>query len=183
MGKVLIDSVNNDQEIASVSKPDDIHSLLDGYSESMEIDNTPLTDDSITNDNSSLVDWSDKSNSDIYYVRGPKKGQRKPNAGKTIKKKGSYGTSSVSGELISGILFITIIDQLLPAFIAFANNKVSNDKVKASDMQLSAKQKNELSPICDDIIRQWEISANPALILGLSLVGIYGMNFLALKGS
>lgn len=188
MGKVLINDVK-DQEIPEQVKKDsapDIDAMFSGYKESMVIDTTDKDtgggDQPVSFGKSGrTVDPSDKNNPLLYYQRGKKQGQMKPDAKKWLEQKGEYNKASISGELISGILFLTLVDQLFPAFIAFLNNQFSDKKIKSHQMQLTAKQKGELAPVCDELIKQWEITANPLLILSISLLGIYGMNYANLK--
>jgi hypothetical protein len=192
MAKVLIEDVPvkkiPEETQKKVSNVSDIDSMFEGYKETMTIDTSeqdkPVTDQPVSFGSSGrTVDPSDKSNPLLYYQRGKKQGEMKPDAKKWLEQKGDYNKATVSGELISGILFITLVDQLFPAFIAFLNNQFSKDKIKSHQMQLTAKQKSELAPVCDELIKQWEITANPLLILSVSLLGIYGMNYANLKAN
>lgn len=89
----------------------------------------------------------------------------------------------ISGDIISGALFLTFIDMLLPMAIATANNTLSDDKVSAKSMQLTQTQKNELEPIADALMKEIQIKANPLVILIVSMISVYGMNFVQAKFS
>jgi hypothetical protein len=83
--------------------------------------------------------------------------------------------------MISGALLLLMIDLLIPNIIAFGNNKLSKEKIKASDLQLDNKQKKELEPIADEIAKTIALQGNPLTVLIVTLLGIYGINLMALK--
>ncbi len=83
--------------------------------------------------------------------------------------------------MISGALLILMIDLIFPNVIALANNKLSKDKIKASDLQLDNKQRNELEPIADEVAKTITSFGNPLTVLIVTLAGIYGVNLAALK--
>lgn len=87
----------------------------------------------------------------------------------------------VSGEILTGALFLTIIDMLLPMLIAIVNNYASKNKIKHEDLQLTREQQKQLEPIADEVMKEIEMNANPVAIMIIAMAGIYGMNFMAAK--
>lgn len=114
------------------------------------------------------------------YKSGKKAGQpRKPRVTATFTPDQNPG--SLSGELLTGALFLTLVDLLFPIIICGINNRFTKDKIKASDLSLTEKQKKEIAPIADRVLKQINVQANPTLLLFLSMVGIYGANFAVAK--
>jgi hypothetical protein len=88
----------------------------------------------------------------------------------------------INGEaLINGGMFILLIDLLLPNIICLLNNRLSKKKIKASKLQMTAEQRKDLEPIANEVAKQMSMKANPMTVLIISLVGIYGVNFMMLK--
>lgn len=113
-----------------------------------------------------------------FYKTGKKAGQpKKPRVTVTP----TQQQATLSGEILTGALFITLVDLCLPMIIAGLNNRFSKFKIKASDLYLSAKQKSELAPIADKVVKQFDFNANPNALLVISMLGIYGANFAMLK--
>lgn len=83
--------------------------------------------------------------------------------------------------LISGALLVLMIDLIIPNIIAFANNKITNEKITAKSLQLTTAQKNELQPVADEVAKTIALQANPLTVLIVTLLGIYGVNLMALK--
>lgn len=83
--------------------------------------------------------------------------------------------------LISGALLVLMIDLIIPNIIVFANNKITKEKIKAKDLQLTNAQKNELQPVADEVAKTIALQANPLIVLVVTLLGIYGVNLMALK--
>lgn len=120
-----------------------------------------------------------------YYKTGKKAGQPKPTK--------APGTGSASGTpavtaspvaqsgtvnstLISGALFIMLVDLVLPMIIAFVNNQVSKTQIEASSLGLDDKQKKDFEKLADEVVKQFNLQANPAVILAVSMGGVYMMN-------
>ncbi len=122
-----------------------------------------------------------------YYRTGKKAGQPKPiktyNQGPPINPgpQGQQSQGVINSELISGALFITLVDLILPVLIAFANNRFSKIKIEADKLQLTEKQRKDLEPVCDQVVRQLNLNANPMVLLTISLGGLYAMNFMLQK--
>ena len=88
---------------------------------------------------------------------------------------------TVGGELITGTMFVALIDTLAPLMITFLNDKFSKTKLTKDDikrMKLNAQQKKELTPVCDEVVKYLDITENPIVILVISLIGIYGVNYM-----
>jgi len=117
-----------------------------------------------------------------YYKTGKKAGQPKPNRAKqpayTAPAISSpvQQTSSVNGTLITGALFIMLIDLVMPALIAFINNQTTKVQIKASMLGLDDKQKKDFEKLADEAVKQLNIQANPMILLSISMGGIYMMN-------
>lgn len=165
------------------NKVEDIEELLKGYkntpvqtTEESNIENKPVFDSQPNNIHADLSDPKK------YYQTGAKKGQPRPNK-KSVNveyiEDGQPGT--LSGEILTGALFLTLIDLILPLLIALINNKISDSKIEAKQLMLTDKQKKELAPLAEQVIKKINIQANPIALLSISLLGIYGINFAALK--
>lgn len=87
----------------------------------------------------------------------------------------------LASDLISGALFLMLIDLAIPNLIAFANNQVSKKKIKPKLLQLTDKQKQELEPFANEVTKQLLIKGNPLYVFIGCLVGMYGLNFMLLK--
>jgi len=74
-----------------------------------------------------------------YYVRGKKKGLPKPPGRGTAPKP----TTIVASSLITGSLFITMIDIILPMVFAGLNNWRSKIKVDSDKMKMTQRQKDD----------------------------------------
>jgi hypothetical protein len=83
--------------------------------------------------------------------------------------------------LISGALFLLLIDLAIPTLLSFVNNKAGGKPVKSKQLKLTKEQREELSPIADEAIKELMIKASPITVFFVSLIGIYGLNFLMLK--
>lgn len=122
---------------------------------------------------------------DIEDSQGVEVGMKKPEIGlKETKKRGRPRKEKpvvISGEIISGALFIMLIDLAIPQVIAIANNQFSKNKIDANELRLTKAQKDELQPLADQVVKQLEITGNPVYIFILSMMGIYGLNFAMLK--
>lgn len=118
-----------------------------------------------------------------YYKRGAKKGQPKPPKKGLAPPLNNTGQMAIQAtSLISGALFITMMDILLPLLIATVNNWRKNSvKIDSADMKLTPSQKAELAPIGDGVVREYKINANPGALLLIAGVGMYSMAFLTAK--
>lgn len=87
----------------------------------------------------------------------------------------------ISGEIITGLLFITLLDLTLPMLMCSTNNALTGEKMNPNDLKLTQTQKNELEPIADEVMKELQLKANPIFILIVSFISIYGMKFLDAK--
>jgi len=128
---------------------------------------------------STQPDW--KGNPE-YFQSGPKQGQkrqRKPRT--TVHYTGKYEESEVSGDIITGAMFISIIDLLIPMVFVTVNNYLTGEKLKPGDMSLSAEQQRKLEPVADKAMSYIKLRGNPLILLGLTMLGLYSMQLVKAK--
>jgi hypothetical protein len=111
-------------------------------------------------------------------VETGKKRGRKPKESQPIPEEPQILDSAA----ISGSLLILLVDLLIPNILVFANNRFSKKKMKASKLQMTAQQRNELEPLADAVAKQMALKSSPLAVLIISMVGIYGVNFIMQKG-
>jgi hypothetical protein len=73
-----------------------------------------------------------------------------------------------------------MIDLLMPLLIAGIHNGVTKKKenrLKWNDLQMSAEQKKQLSPIADRVVKMIKLEGHPILIMSLTMLGLYGLNY------
>ncbi len=87
----------------------------------------------------------------------------------------------ISGEIITGLLFITLLDLVLPMAMTSVNNALTGEKMSQTDLKLTQTQKNELEPIADEVMKELQLKADPIFILIVSFISIYGMKFMDAK--
>lgn len=115
----------------------------------------------------------------FYFQSGKKKGQRRPvKEGVNVSFKTPNTTKVLTGEIISGALFLTMIDMIFPMVLAGVNNQFSKVKIDADKMQLTDKQKKELEPLFNAIVKAINFEGNPVLLGVVGLGSIYAMNFI-----
>lgn len=123
-------------------------------------------------------------NTTQYYVRGPKKGQPKPyktppySAPPPAPTPAAPTSHTLGGELLTGALFLLLVDMLVPALIALVNNMVSKVKVESDDLKLTAKQKSELEPIADRVVKYINLDEHPIALYCLCTFAMYSMTLL-----
>ena len=122
------------------------------------------------------------------YLRGKKKGQARTTPYISVK-----GVSSVpmvhtpqeppklSGMLISGGLFLMLVNLCLPLFFALCNNFISKDKINPDHLKLTKEQVKELDPVCDEAMKQASVTGNPIVLLFLGIFAAMGMNYMMWK--
>lgn len=113
-----------------------------------------------------------------YYQSGKKQGQLKKNMAHKSPPKEEM---EISGTLIDGALFIMLVDLLFPMLITMANNNFTKTKIDVEDLQLSEKQKKDLTPISNEVVKHLTLNANPVWLMVIAMSGIYGINFMAAK--
>lgn len=164
--KTIIDE--NDLQTSSTEK-DDISKYFEKYNKAATVENVQNSPgDMPANESKPFISIKD--------TESPKT-EEKPKR----RRKKKIENQIISGEILSGALFLTIVDMLLPMLIAVVNNALSKDKIKGKDLSLTQTQRNQLEPIADSVMKQIELNTNPVLILILSMGGLYGMNYMAAK--
>lgn len=122
----------------------------------------------------------------LYYQSGKKQGQLrqlKPR-GITVGYQPSSEPQEIGGDLISGAMFMSIIDMLIPGLIVVINNFLVKDKkdiLKISEMQLDEKQIKKLEPLTEATLKQIKLRANPSVLLIFTLLGLYSIQFAKIK--
>lgn len=190
MTKEEIEELENDSETGSTKTTvpdvdvDDIDAMLSDYKQRYkETESTPI--ETVTN-NQQPATPTDPTTATAnpnawigdkrYFQRGAKMGQLKP-AFKHHEP--APEKMEISGSLIDAGLFLMLIDMIFPLIITVMNNKFNDTKIKVEDLQLSDKQKRDLEPIAEQVIKQLSVSADPKWLLLGSLAGIYGINYMA----
>jgi len=126
------------------------------------------------------------------YQRGKKKGQprtapfisAKALPSQPVQVQTQPQTAKLSGMLIDGGLFLTLINMAVPLLITVIHNAMEKDKKKHIDpkkLKLSNDQIKELDPVCDAVMKQVSLTGNPLVILLIGLLTAYGLNFMAIK--
>lgn len=115
------------------------------------------------------------------YMSGKKAGQPRPPRKVRATYTPSVEMAQLGSDILSGALFLTLVDLMLPVLIAGINNRFSKVKIKAKELSMTDKQKKELAPIADKVMSQINVQANPTLLLLIGMAGIYGMNLAALQ--
>lgn len=166
-----------------VADSSDLENVLASYTEAATETPDPLANNSghvlpsPTNEvNTGTVQWQ---GNPLYYQTGKKAGQLRPSVTKPkIEFQQNNTPTTISGEIISGALFMTMVDLLLPLIIVAINNYFSKVKISPKDFELTDKQKKDLEPIAEKVAAQVRLTANPMVVLAFTLAGIYGMNLL-----
>jgi|SRR6185369_10026513 len=173
-------------EIANTSESNDndIDSLLADYNKELTEEKEVISEDEESEQENTIsqtppsgqsVEWRGNPN---YFQTGKKAGQLKKQAQHHAPPKEEM---EISGTLIDGALFIMLIDLLFPLLITVANNNFSKVKIEVEDLQLSTKQKNDLQPIADQVVKYLTLKANPIWLLAIAMTGIYGINTMAAR--
>lgn len=168
------------------NSPDTLTDLLQDYGQPAEIEEVKTeevrpSDSSLplSNNAETVTNWQGNPS---YFQTGKKAGQLRPIGGN--KPKFAYikseEISEIDGELITGALFLTLVDLMFPLLIVGLHNTLTKEKskkLKADSVTLTAEQKRQLSPIADKVVKQIKISANPTTLLVYSMLGLYGMQY------
>lgn len=116
-----------------------------------------------------------------YYKTGKKAGQPKPPRKGQPAPPPQQPNVLAASTLISGAMFIILIDMLMPLTICGLNNMFNKQyKLDPDKMRMTDKQKSELSTVGDAVVRELKITASPSLLFLLTLFGIYGFNAMLL---
>lgn len=176
-------------EKAPAANPSDLESLLAGYNEPAKVEPSPTpaaTQQPIqpnTNNGHGPASWY---GNPMYYQTGKKAGQLKP-----PKKAPFYqqpvnvsvnpNSSEISGDIISGALFLTIINLLFPMLFSVINNMVSKKKMAYEDLQIDEKTLKQLDSLSEKALKHIKIEANPVGILIFTMIGLYTLQFMTVK--
>jgi len=123
-----------------------------------------------------------------YYQKGKKKGQPRPTPYTPLHQRGlpvqpvqQIDPKIQGGILITGGLFLTLINLIIPLLVSVLNNWLTDTKIKPEQMQLSKEQIKELDPVCDAVMKQMTLTGNPMVLLFIGLFSAYGLKFMDLK--
>jgi hypothetical protein len=169
MSKVLIDESKDSKEMLS-----ELDKQLSNYT-ALEVEDETSEND----ETEEKEDFTDKSDPDLYYQSGKKRGQLRPKAndklGVTIRNE----TKVIKGNnLLTGLMMLTFIDLIFPLVITVVNNRFTKKSIKSHQLKLSKTQKNELTPLADEVVKMLDIEANPLHMLIISMIGVYGLNLM-----
>lgn len=179
----------------------DIQDILSGYKEPAKIEPLPVTEQTkppqqqpeqpkVNEKFPGMPHWY---GNPMYYQSGKKQGQIKPPPKNgTFKAAFQQPQVSVNPEttiltadsIISGALFLTIINVLIPMLMAMVHNMVVKDKKKIIEwemLQIDAKAQKDLEGLAEKALKQIKIDANPVGILIFAMLGMYAMQFMTVK--
>lgn len=128
----------------------------------------------------------------LYYQSGKKQGQIKPPPKKGFAAAFQQPQMSVNPEtsimtadsIISGAMFLAIINLLLPMGFALINNLVVKDKRKMIDwelLQIDEKATKQLDTLASKALKSIKIDANPLGVFIFAIFGLYAMQFMTVK--
>lgn len=167
-------------------KDSDIDSILEQYK-------SGYTEETSTQQNEPVkpaIDTTDKNDKRFYYVKGAKKGQRKPEAvikqalkdnPITVNTNTPLESTTLSGSIISGAIALTFINLLAPLIICGINNSFSKVYIDEEKIKLTKEQKKELEPIYDEALKYLQFKGNPVTLAILATSGIMIMNFFMIR--
>lgn len=169
----------------------DLETFLSQYSNPMEIakgeqsetvSNSPAIEPVLNSPAENPVNENWQGNP-AYYQSGKKAGKLKPQRANKQNAQQSQPTGDPIqyNDIITGALLITLIDVLIPLLIAGINNLASKNKIDSNLLTLNSSQKKSLEPVAEEAAKRISLQGNPVVILMVTLVGIYGMNFFMVK--
>lgn len=116
----------------------------------------------------------------LFYQTGKKAGQKRPKPIVSVAYESTPGDDELTGDLIGGAMFITMIDLFLPGLFVLFNNWLVKDKkdfIKMSDMQLEEKTIRRLEPVADKSLRRLKLRGDPTVWLFITMIGCYGIRY------
>lgn len=126
-------------------------------------------------------------------VEEPKKGRGRHPKGCTCSKclardaaknvGGKQSGEPIKSVILSGILFITLIDIFLPLVISLIHGLLSKKPLPMEKLQLTDEQRNQLAPMGDAVVDYYKLNGNPAAVLFITMAGLYGMNYMLARNS
>ena len=177
------------QETSEISNDvDDLDEALAGYQSAIEIEPEPIPE--VEEESNPVQETPSETTSPIGTTEGDWRGN--PLYYQTGKKAGTLRKSlrhksppekemEISGTLISGAMFILLVDMLIPMLLTFANNSLSKKVINVEDIQMSSQQKKDLEPIGNEVVKYLTLRANPIWLMLIATTGIYGINLLAAR--
>ena len=171
-------------------KTPDLETLLSDYTEPAKVEQAPAQPNQAVNMqppqpqvNNGAPHWY---GNPLYYQRGKKKGTLRPNGAKPfyqqpVNMSVNPGPSEISGDIITGALFLTIINLLVPMFFSVVNNMVSKRKVAYEDLQIDDKTLKQLDELANKALKHVKIEANPVAVLIVTMIGLYALQFMTVK--
>lgn len=165
------------------ANPDDLATLLAGYNEPAKVETPPTSQQQAPQQpsNNGAPNWY---GNPAYYQRGKKKGTLRPNGQQyrpAVNMSVNPSPAEISGDIISGALFLTIINILMPMLFSVINNMVSKHKVAFEDLQIDDKTLKQLDGLSEKALKHIKIEANPVGVLAFTMVGLYAMQFMTVK--
>jgi hypothetical protein len=154
---------------------------LNEYKETPPIDKSATVTDAPKFDNvpDNLID------ENAYYKTGKKAGQLRPGykSGQKVKSQDTESNQNpvLQSDMLTGALFLLLVDTFLPLIIVSANNALSKKKIDIEQMQLTEKQKKNLEPLADKVAQYINLNVNPIWLFTFAMLGIYGINYSVLK--
>ena len=84
----------------------------------------------------------------------------------------------VSGEIMTGAMFLFLIDTIFPSVICAVNNRFSDKKVSPEKLMLTANQKKELEPLAQQVAEHLQAKGDPVTMFAITLLSLYGLNLM-----
>lgn len=92
-------------------------------------------------------------------------------------------TAIVEGELLSGAMFLFLVDTIFPTLICAVHNQLSKKKVTPDRLMLSPNQKKELEPLAAQVAEQLQAKGDPVSLFILTMLSLYGINLMMVRQS
>lgn len=172
-------------EKAPAANPSDLESLLAGYTEAAKVEPAPAVQQTTppVNNGHGPASWY---GNPMYYQTGKKAGQLKPQKKQpfyqqSVNMSVNPAPSEISGDIISGALFLTIVNLLFPMLFSVINNMVSKKKIAYEDMQIDEKTLKQLDDLSNKALKHIKIEANPVAVLLFTMLGLYTLQFMSVK--
>lgn len=169
------------------ANPDELERLLSGYTEPAKVDAPPAqpagTPPPVAQPTQNgAPNWY---GNPAYFQRGKKKGQLRPNGQRYspagVNMSVNPAPTEIAGDIISGALFLSIINLLFPMLFSVLNNMVSKKKIAYEDLQIDDKALKNLEQLSDKALKSIKIEANPVAVLFVTMLGLYTLQFMTVK--
>lgn len=187
--------MSNDAPPVDVNPIDELQSLLSGYTKPATVIETPAEKPAMPEPSQQAPPPMQPNGAPhwygnpLYYQSGKKQGQLKPPPKKSIFAQPQVSvntdtTSTIGGDVITGALFLSMVNLMLPMLFSLIHNMIVRDKRKRIDyehLQLPDKDLRQLETLADKALKHIKIEANPVAVLLFAMVGMYGMQFATVK--